>query len=177
MGSGEDGKAALQTLDAAVIVALGGNLGSSRSILDQAVDRLGPAGLKVVRRSSWWRSKAWPDPSEPDYLNAVVLVETSLEPAAALAALHRIEAALGRGRGARNAPRTVDLDLIAYGRRVTEHPRLPHPRAADRLFVMGPLAEIAPDWRHPVNGRTAAELAAAATVGADARPLSSSPAR
>jgi 2-amino-4-hydroxy-6-hydroxymethyldihydropteridine diphosphokinase len=177
MDSGENGKVALQALDAAVVVALGGNLGSSRSILDQAVDRLGPAGLKVVRRSSWWRSRAWPDPSEPDYLNAVVLVETGLEPAAALAALHRVEAGLGRERGVRNASRTVDLDLIAHGRRVMAHPQLPHPRAAERLFVMGPLAEIAPDWRHPVSGETAAALAAAARVGTVAAPLRSSPAR
>jgi 2-amino-4-hydroxy-6-hydroxymethyldihydropteridine diphosphokinase len=84
-----------------------------------------------------------------------------------------VEAEFGRHRGARNAPRTLDLDLIAFGRRVVEAPglTLPHPRAHERRFVMGPLAEIAPAWRHPVTGRTAADLAAAATVGRDAAPI------
>jgi 2-amino-4-hydroxy-6-hydroxymethyldihydropteridine diphosphokinase len=87
--------------------------------------------------------------------------------------LGRIEQAFGRTRGTRNAPRTLDLDLIAYGREVGERDELilPHPRASDRLFVMGPLAEIAPGWRHPVLGETAEALAKAATVGVDARPL------
>lgn len=161
--------------DQVVVVALGGNLGgergSSQTTLDAALARFEAAGLRVVKRSSWWRSRAWPDPSQPDYLNAVALVETTLGPVEALAALHGIEAGLGRVRGAPNAARTVDLDLIAHGRAVTAHPHLPHPRAAERLFVMGPLAEIAPGWRHPLDGRTAAELAAAATVGRDARPV------
>ena len=79
----------------------------------------------------------------------------------------------GRGRAGPNAPRTLDLDLIAYGRQVIEAPGLilPHPRAAERRFVMGPLAEIAPGWRHPLLNRTAAELAASATVGVDAAPV------
>lgn len=73
----------------------------------------------------------------------------------------------------KNAPRTLDLDLIAHGRTLSDDPAmiLPHPRAHERLFVMGPLAEIAPGWRHPILGATAAELAAAATVGADATRL------
>jgi 2-amino-4-hydroxy-6-hydroxymethyldihydropteridine diphosphokinase len=164
--------------DHAVVVALGGNLGgehgSSGVILDTALSCLGAAGLTVLKRSSWWRSAAWPDPTEPDYLNGVALVETGLDPAQALAALHAIEAALGRMRGGtRNASRTLDLDLIAYGRLVLDEPglTLPHPRAAERLFVMGPLAQVAPDWVHPATGETAAVLAGRATVGRDARPL------
>ncbi len=83
-----------------------------------------------------------------------------------------LEAAFGRRRSAPNAPRTLDLDLIAYGRQVLDEPGLvvPHPRAHKRLFVMGPLAEIAQGWIHPVLGATAAELAAGAVVGRDAKP-------
>lgn len=165
------------SLDEAVVIALGGNLagaaGSSLDQLEAALGRFDAAGLRVVARSSWWRSSAWPDATQPDYINGVVLVDTPLDPAAVLAALHEIEADFGRERHLRNAARTLDLDLIAYGRRVIDQPglHLPHARAADRLFVMGPLAEIAPDWRHPVGGRSAAELAESATVGSDAAPL------
>ena len=164
-------------MDDAVIVALGGNLAlegqAVQAVLELAAGRLGAAGLKPVRRSGWWRSAAWPDPTEPAYLNAVAWVETALQPKAALRALLEIETAFGRRRSAPNAPRTLDLDLIAYGRRVIDEPGLilPHPRAAERLFVMGPLAEIAPDWRHPVTGERAADLAARATVGTDAAPI------
>ena len=163
--------------DEAVLVALGGNLAlegqAVQAVLELAAGRLAAAGLKPVRRSGWWRSAAWPDPTEPAYLNAVAWVETALEPHAALAALLEIESAFGRRRSVPNAPRTLDLDLIAYGRRIIDEPGLvlPHPRAAERLFVMGPLAQIAPDWRHPVTGETAADLAARATVGTDATPV------
>ncbi|HEY5410444.1 MAG TPA: 2-amino-4-hydroxy-6-hydroxymethyldihydropteridine diphosphokinase [Caulobacteraceae bacterium] len=163
--------------DEAVIVALGGNLAlegqAVQAVLELAAGRLATVGLKPVRRSGWWRSAAWPDPTEPAYLNAVAWVETSLGPRAVLEALLGIETAFGRRRSLPNAPRTLDLDLIAYGRRVIDEPGLilPHPRAAERLFVMGPLAEIAPGWLHPVTGETAAALAAKATVGADATPI------
>jgi 2-amino-4-hydroxy-6-hydroxymethyldihydropteridine diphosphokinase len=163
--------------DEAVIVALGGNLAlegqAVQAVLELAAGRLADAGLKPVRRSGWWRSAAWPDPTQPAYLNAVAWVETALEPRQVLEALLGIETAFGRRRSTPNAPRTLDLDLIAYGRRVVDEPGLilPHPRAADRLFVMGPLAQIAPAWRHPVSGETASALAAKATVGVDATPI------
>jgi 2-amino-4-hydroxy-6-hydroxymethyldihydropteridine diphosphokinase len=183
MGSVDGAGAADPFWDHVAVVALGGNLGGgnlggergpSLAVLEAAISRFGSQGLTVLKRSSWWRSAAWPDPTQPDYLNGVALVETRLSPEETLAALHRIEAAFGRRRdGARNASRTLDLDLIAHGRTVVDAPglRLPHPRAAERLFVTGPLAEIAPGWRHPVTGETASELAAKATVGRDARPL------
>lgn len=163
-------------LDSAVIVALGcndkGAWADCREALEAALARFRPEGIDVVARSSWWRSAAWPDPGDPPFLNGVVLVRTEHEPHALMAALGRIEAAFGRQRGLANAPRTLDLDLIAHGRASGADGGLilPHPRAADRLFVMGPLAEIAPDWVHP-NGSTAAALARAAPVGRDATPL------
>jgi len=156
-------------------VALGCNLPgaytSREALLEAALAAFASEGLEVVRRSAWWTSAAWPDPAAPAYLNGVAVVETVLDPAETLVALHRIESAFDRARGERNAPRTLDLDLVAYGRRViVDELLLPHPRAHERLFVMGPLAEIAPDWRHPVSGDTAARLAEVASVGRDARP-------
>jgi len=162
-------------LDEAVIVALGCNLPgaytSREALLEAALDAFASEGMTVVKRSSWWTSAAWPDPSAPAYLNGVAVVETALDPAATLAALHRIEARFGRARGEINAPRTLDLDLIAHGRTTTAHGVIvPHPRAHERLFVMGPLAEIAPDWVHPTQGDSAARLARSAQVGRDAHP-------
>ena len=160
-----------------MVVALGGNLAgdftSSEALLEAALARFSQAGLPVRARSGWWRSAAWPDVTAPEYRNGVAIVETAAGPRDVLAALLAIEAGFGRRREAPNAPRTLDLDLIAHGRRVLDEPGLvlPHPRAHQRRFVMGPLAQIAPAWRHPVSGRTAADLAAAATVGADASPL------
>ena len=163
--------------DHAVVVALGSNLAgafdSCEALLEAALARFPEAGLPVLARSRWWRSAAWPDPTGPEYRNGVAIVETKAGPHEVLAALQEVEAALGRTRGERNSPRTLDLDLIAHGRMAITGPSLsvPHPRAHERLFVMGPLAEIAPAWRHPVSGATAAELAAAATVGVDAEPV------
>ena len=159
-----------------MIVALGSNLrggmASIESLLEAALEALDAAGLRVVARSGWWRSAAWPDPSQPDYRNGVVVVETALGPRDVMNKLLRIEAAFGRRRDEPNAPRTLDLDLVAYGRQVMEEAglTLPHPRADGRRFVMGPLAEIAPRWRHPRLGDAAETLAMNATVGRDARP-------
>ena len=163
-----------QTWDDAAVIALGSNLAgdyaSSKALLEAALARFPDAGLRVLKRSRWWRSAAWPDPTQPDYLNGVALVETSLGPRVLLARLLALETGFGRVRAVANAARTLDLDLIADGRRVMAEPglTLPHPRAHERRFVMGPLAEMAPAWRHPSLDRTAADLARSATVGADA---------
>ncbi len=163
--------------DEAIFLALGGNLTgdypSLEALLEAAVSALPRVGLRVVRRSGWWRSSAWPDPTAPPYLNGVVLVETALSPRATLTQILALEATFGRTRRAPNDPRTLDIDLVAYRRSIIDEPGLivPHPRAAERRFVMGPLAEIAPGWTHPVLGRSAEALAGSATVGADAAPL------
>jgi 2-amino-4-hydroxy-6-hydroxymethyldihydropteridine diphosphokinase len=166
-------------LDKAVVIALGSNLegpfGSTRDLLEAALARFADEGLRVTAQSAWWHSTAWPDPGEPAFVNGVVLVETDLDPHETLAALHRIERGFGRDRSRRNASRTLDLDLIAYGRSVLEKSglTLPHPRATERLFVMGPLAEIAPDWRLPMTAERADRLAERCQVGLDAHPLAS----
>ncbi|WP_454716774.1 2-amino-4-hydroxy-6-hydroxymethyldihydropteridine diphosphokinase [Caulobacter segnis] len=159
-----------------MIVALGCNLSgaytSREALLEAALEALPTEGLALVARSTWWASAAWPDPAGPEYRNGVAVVRTELDPLETLAALHRIEEAFGRARGEANAARTLDLDLIAHGRTVLEADVwVPHPRAHERLFVMGPLAELASAWIHPVNGEPAFRLAATATVGRDARSI------
>jgi 2-amino-4-hydroxy-6-hydroxymethyldihydropteridine diphosphokinase len=116
-----------------------------------------------------------PPSDQPDYVNGVVAVETRLSPAALLARLHEIERAFGRERRIPNAARTLDLDLIAYHDRVTGPeegaPILPHPRLAERAFVLLPLQELAPGWRHPVSCVSIADLIRALPPGQSAQPL------
>jgi 2-amino-4-hydroxy-6-hydroxymethyldihydropteridine diphosphokinase len=168
----------LENADGLTVLGLGGNLSGRHATvahaLEAAAARLPDLGLRLVARSRWWRSAAWPDPGQPAYLNGVALVGSRLAPGQILAALRGLEAEFGPRAGPRNSPRVLDLDLIAHGRDILDTPELtlPHPRAAERLFVMGPLAEIAPLWRHPVLGMTAETLARRASVGLDAHPVS-----
>src|SRR5437868_1682648 len=111
-------------LDDAVVVALGSNLAggfaSCEALLEAALARFPQAGLPVIARSSWWRSAAWPDPAGSEYRNGIALVEANRPPQALLEALFAIERQFRRERAARNAPRTLDLDLIACGRTVID---------------------------------------------------------
>jgi 2-amino-4-hydroxy-6-hydroxymethyldihydropteridine diphosphokinase len=163
--------------ESAVIVALGcndkGDWATCEECLEAVLVHLESEGLKIVSRSGWWTSKAWPDPADPPFINGVVVVETDEAAQELMRHLSAIEDRFGRKRSRPNAPRTLDLDLIAYGRIVGafEGVILPHPRASDRLFVMGPIAQIMPDWMHPTAGLSAADLAKVARVGDDARPM------
>ncbi|MEM9965689.1 MAG: 2-amino-4-hydroxy-6-hydroxymethyldihydropteridine diphosphokinase [Asticcacaulis sp.] len=166
-----------------IFIAYGANLPwggqSAMEALVNVVKQLQSENISVKAVSSLWQSEAWPDPSDPPYMNAVLKVVTSDSPEQLLEYLHKIEAEAGRVRytsdhknvnAPRNAPRTLDLDLIAYHDQVISGDGLivPHPRAHERGFVMGPLAEIAPDWVHPLLKRTASDLYAEVTVGRDA---------
>jgi len=161
-----------------IFIALGANIpgpaGPPRATLEAALGRLAAAGAGVRRRSRWYRSPAWPDPSQPEFVNAVAEIETRLGAGEMLALLHRIEQELGRVRSAPNAPRAVDLDLLDYRGAVeggAGGPVLPHPRLHQRAFVLLPLAEIAPGWRHPVSRRGIAELIASLPAGAAAEVI------
>ena len=149
-----------------ILVALGGNLesvaGPPAATLAAALGAMFAQRIRVLKVSPFYRTTAWPDPSDPPFTNAVTLVQTPLGPAGLLDALHAIEAAFGRQRSHPNAPRTLDLDLIDYDGRVEAGPPvLPHPRIAERAFVLRPLADIAPHWTHPVTQQTVAALLAA----------------
>jgi 2-amino-4-hydroxy-6-hydroxymethyldihydropteridine diphosphokinase len=150
-----------------ILIGIGANLehprfGSPRDTCEAALAALEEREVTVLARSRWYRSAPVPPSDQPWFVNAVASLESDLGPGALLAVLHAVEADFGRVRHARNAPRVLDLDLLAYGRAVSapgEIPVLPHPRIAERAFVVLPLAELAADWRHPVTGVSAAELA------------------
>jgi 2-amino-4-hydroxy-6-hydroxymethyldihydropteridine diphosphokinase len=162
-----------------ILIALGANLpsprfGPPRATLEAALAAIAAAGVRILRRSSWWESEPVPVSDQPWYVNGVAAVATDLEPVALLALLHRVEAEFGRIRGARNEARLLDLDLLAYGDRRREGPQpplLPHPRLADRAFVLLPLAEVAPDWHHPVTGESVRQLTARLPPGQKIRRI------
>jgi 2-amino-4-hydroxy-6-hydroxymethyldihydropteridine diphosphokinase len=144
-----------------IFIGLGANLGDAVATLREALIQLG--GLPhttLVAASSFYRS-APVDADGPDFVNAVAELRSALEPAELLVQLQTIERRFLRERPYRNAPRTLDLDLLFYGQRVdaTKALTLPHPRLHLRAFVLAPLAELAPDWRL-ADGRSAAELLA-----------------
>ena len=149
-----------------IFIALGANIPSAAGLpeatLRAALAALEECGVRVLRLSAFRQTPAWPDPADPPFINAVAGIETDLQPFALLGLLHEVETAHGRKRSAANAPRPLDLDLIDYGGRVERGAvELPHPRMADRRFVLEPLAEVAPGWRHPVTGQTVEALLAA----------------
>jgi 2-amino-4-hydroxy-6-hydroxymethyldihydropteridine diphosphokinase len=150
---------------ASAIVALGANLPheglAGAALLAEAVRAIEETGIAVKRRSGAWESPAWPPSNQPNYVNAVIEIDPGRRTAAELLALlMNIERAFGRERGERNAARTLDLDIIDFGGMVLEEEglALPHPRAHERPFVLAPLAEMSPEWRHPVLNKTAAQL-------------------
>ncbi len=144
-------------------LALGSNVGDREANLREAVQRLGSNELRVTRRSSLYETAPQEMLDQPWFLNAVVEVETSLFPLQLLARAREIEREMGRRRIAPKGPRNIDIDILFYGRSVIASAELevPHPRIAQRRFVLEPLAEIAPDFRHPVTGKTASEMLAA----------------
>jgi 2-amino-4-hydroxy-6-hydroxymethyldihydropteridine diphosphokinase len=149
-----------------IFIALGANIssaaGSPEVTLKAALAALEERGVQVRKISSFRQTDAWPDPSDPPFINAVAGIETDLQPIALLGLLHEVETSFGRKRSVPNAPRTLDLDLIDYRSRVEQGAVvLPHPRMAARRFVLEPLAEVAPGWRHPVTGEAVEALLAA----------------
>lgn len=166
MASNKADLAALRGETPQIFIALGANIPSAAGppdvTLKAALAALEQRGVQIRKISSFRQTDAWPDPSDPPFINAVAEIETDLQPVALLGLLHELETSFGRKRSVPNAPRSLDLDLIDYRGRVMQGALdLPHPRMAVRRFVLEPLAEVAPGWRHPVTGLSVEALLAA----------------
>ncbi|MEO1394095.1 MAG: 2-amino-4-hydroxy-6-hydroxymethyldihydropteridine diphosphokinase [Cyanobacteria bacterium J06634_5] len=143
-------------------IALGGNLGDSQKILSEAIQVVDShEAMRVTARSHLYKT-APVGPPQPDYLNACILIETTLTPRSLLQQLLAIETQFGRVRQARWGARSLDLDLLLFGDEIVDTPGLtvPHPRLHERPFVLVPLVDIAPDWQHPIFGKTMDHLLA-----------------
>lgn len=158
-------------------LALGANLGDRRAALRRAVALLArQQGVMLVSVSGLWQTSAVGGPPQPDFLNAVVLVETSLSPGELLGVAHDIEQDAGRERVVHWGPRTLDVDLLAFDDVRSQSPELtlPHPRAHERAFVLLPWAQVAPQWVLALvsgePGRAVSEWAAALGAAAPSEP-------
>lgn len=159
-----------------LLLGLGANIpgtwGAPRATLGRALSELERAGIKIVRRSNLYRTKPLGAGYQPTYLNAVVIAEAKLAPGELLRLLKRIERRAGRRLAPPLRPRPLDIDILDYGSRRLGWPPLrrgrgqvilPHPEMHSRPFVLVPLREVAPGWRHPVMGLTASAMLARLT--------------
>ncbi len=160
-----------------IYIGYGANLPAASGLpiatIASARARLEQCGIEILKRSGLYRSRAWPDAGEPEYVNAVDEIATGRQPEDLLALLHDIENEFARRRDRRWGSRTLDLDLLDYEGMVVNQGGLvlPHPRMHERGFVLRPLAEIAPGWRHPATGRPINDLLTGFLPATEAKPL------
>ena len=155
-----------------IAIALGGNLGDSKAVFASAISELNKNGVKNIKMSTLFHSKPENCPSDsPDFTNAALIGEWAGSPEDLLELCQKIEISAGRpGKHDFNAPRTLDLDIILFGNRITKTTNLqiPHPRATSRLFVLKPLAELAPDWIFPDINKSIKQIVDSRVTGQSA---------
>lgn len=141
-------------------ISLGGNLGNTAEIFEQALQEIERLAGDISKKSSLYQTAAWGNTQQPDFLNQVILIQTTLSPNKLLDTLLTIELKFGRERKEHWGPRTLDLDLLFFDDRILNKERLilPHPRIPERKFILIPLQEIAADWLHPVEQKTIQQL-------------------
>jgi 2-amino-4-hydroxy-6-hydroxymethyldihydropteridine diphosphokinase len=149
-------------LTAPALISLGANIrspaGTPAQTLRAALGALAQR-VEITAISPFYEYEAWPEAGDPAFINAAAALRTNLQPFALMALLHEIETHFGRTRSRPNAPRALDLDLLDYDGQVLAGPLiLPHPRIGERRFVLEPLRDIAPHWRHPVSGKEINDL-------------------
>lgn len=166
-----------------IIIGIGANLtspryGAPRATCGAALESFANTGLTITARSRWYESAPVPISDQPWFVNAVVQIKAAPSPEKLIKLLLETEIKFGRSRGKKNAPRILDLDLIAYNKLVlsldsNDSPALniPHPRLQDRAFVLMPLNDIAPDWQHPVESLNIKKMIARLPKGQQTRPL------
>ena len=159
-----------------VYLCLGSNLGDRRAYLARALEKMQAAGIRVHRISPLYHTQPVDYAAQPWFLNCVAEVETESMPRQLLHQLHRIERQLGRRRSVPRGPRTIDIDILLYRNHVmrTSELTIPHPRLAERRFVLEPLRDLAAGLRHPVSHSTVAELLAAVADRSQVRRLRTS---
>ena len=157
---------------ATIYLSLGSNMGHREQYIAGAMEALGACGVRVVQKSSLYETEPVETTSKEWFLNCVVKAETDLLPPQLMHTLLDIERALGRRRRVLRGPRFIDMDILFYEDRVMSSKQLeiPHPRMAERRFVLVPFAEIAPEARHPVFKKTIAELLADTPDRSEVRP-------
>jgi len=166
-----------------ILIGLGANVpfhgtGSPRATCGAALEQMARSGIRIAKRSQWYESAPVPVSEQAWYVNGVVVAETTVSAPDLVDRLLQIELDFGRRRDGINAPRTLDLDLIAYGGAVIDSITtrghaisVPHPRMAERAFVLLPLRDVAPDWRHPSLCRSIDDLIEAMPVGQETRHM------
>lgn len=143
-----------------LILGLGSNQGDSKSILENAYYLLQSEIGKIISISSFYSTQPWGNPNQPDFFNAAMMLETELSPKDCLLAIHQIENKLGRIRKEKWGIRTIDIDVLFYDNLILKQKNItiPHPEIENRNFVLHPLAEICPNFIHPIFKKTISEL-------------------